>query len=237
MGRYVSQSVSTQPRRKIVRLTASNPSLAIPSWAKVLRVSGCGGGASGAVAAINATTMGSGGGAGAFAHDVCLALPTGVLTLAAIIGAAGAAVASTNGSSGNAGGATTLAIAGLPTLTLEGGKAGNAGGTSVFGGQAYFGASKFNTGLTFNDMLAAAGLQAGKPGGGGSQPNEGYGEGACSAFGDGGLGRASPASDVNGNNASGYGAGGSGGNCFSGASKTSGAGSPGLLILEFLEAL
>lgn len=84
----------------------------------------------------------------------------------------------------------------------------------------------------------ASTLSAGAQGGDGASQNGGFGAGGQSLFGAGGAGLAAgPTSTANGANATGYGAGGAGALWVSGGAATSGAGSPGLLILEFVEGV
>lgn len=84
----------------------------------------------------------------------------------------------------------------------------------------------------------ASTLGVGATGGSGTTANDGFGAGGHSLFGAGGAGLAAgPSANTNGADATGYGAGGAGALWLSGGNATSGAGSPGLLILEFVEGV
>ena len=133
--------------RKSVRfLTSSNAAVAIPSWAQngggCLFVSGCGGGG-------GATGATSYGGSGAWATRHQILIPSGATTLSATVGTAGSSV-------GGAGGASTITIGGTVALSLGGG----AGSSSGAGGKvAIYGADPFScfqatasTGGTLNDV-------------------------------------------------------------------------------------
>lgn len=106
-----------EPRRKIVTLTASDSSVAIPSWAQggkgIVYVTGCGAGGGGR------TSTGASGGQGAWARDFQVLIPQAVSTMNCVIGAGGAA--------GTNGGSTTVTIAGTTVLSLGGGHGGETG--------------------------------------------------------------------------------------------------------------
>lgn len=240
-------------RYRLAPITASNASIAVPSWAQggkgLVLVSGVGGGASGGVAN-TVSNRGSGGGAGAFAHDFPMLIPSGVTTLAAVIGAGGASVtpASATAADGNHGGDTTLTV-GSMKLTLQGGRLGQGGGSTSLGGIPYVGSTPIFDGTwvstvggapdTTNQRFegytsGASRLGVGARSGGGSSLVGGYGSGAYGPFGGGGAGVSSNAANQSGGAATGYGAGGAGANNNT-AVHSSGAGAPGLLLLEFVE--
>jgi len=94
--------------------------------------------------------------------------------------------------------------------------------------------------ITRTDPIAASSLAGvaftGTNGGQGNDAGHGWGAGAASFFGKGGDSKpASPTVNTNGANATGYGAGGAGALWVSGGAVTAGAGTPGILILEFVE--
>lgn len=249
-----------QPRRRTVVLTTSNASLPIPSWVQggkgIVYVTGCGGGASGRIT-ITSGERGPGGGAGGFAVRHPMSIPAGVTTCAAVIGSGGAAVSAANNAFGVHGGETSLTI-GSQVLRLEGGVGNGAGVTAGSRGWAYMGAQP-PAGATltagsgpFGIIATSSGnslgqigampstLGFGAFGGAGSTANGGRGAGGYSLFGAGGaaLGAApSLGANVPGAAATGYGAGGAGARYESGGAVSSGAGSPGLLILEFVEGV
>lgn len=215
MGRYLTPSGavagggSSSMRSQRHVLTASNPALAVPAWAKAMRVSGVGGGGGGSVAfgTIGAVNAGGGGG---IAHDALLPL-IGVATLAIVIGAGGIGKAAGSSGQGGAGGNTTLTF-GAHVLTLEG-----ANGTPR--GRAYIGPAPGSSGWSVD--APSAGLMPGYI--------AGTDNGAPSPWGGGGLYEPSAIGD--GGNATGYGSGGGGSHGGKG-----GNGAPGLMIIEFLEA-
>lgn len=230
---------SVAPKRQVVTLTASNASLAIPSWAQggkgVVYVTGCGAGASGGVS-VGSGTRGDGGGSGAVAEDLPIVIPSGVSTLNAQIGAGGAAVSSTIAASGNAGGATTLTVGAAIRLVLQGGGV----SSSAYNAFPYIGSDTktwlsiaangtdlntipgYGVGNGTNQRVKGSGsgrLFPGQRASGGSLSAHGFGEGASSPFGAGGPGLAAgPTTNSNGVNATGYGAGGSGALVASGTS-------------------
>ena len=86
MGRFTSGGGAV-PRKQSIRLTASNPSVAIPSWARIAYITGTAPGGGGA----NSTTSGQrggGGGAGGYANRLPLQI-TNETSLAVTIGAPG----------------------------------------------------------------------------------------------------------------------------------------------------
>lgn len=246
MGRFLSGGSGSVPRKQSVRLLASNPSVAIPSWARVAYVTGCGSGASGSIGD-------SGGGAGAFAVRHPVLIPDGVTTLAAVIGAAGAAVTGSAAAPGNIGGATTMTM-GSTVLRLNGGGNGasSAGGHAV-GGWPYINSVAFvnnpslgvgtswlgisNPGGASSATGASAGAATLGPGAAGGVPTVAgaWGTGGSGPFGSAQPRMSAPAANASGTDAQGYGAGGTAAST-SGGTVTSGAGSPGFLLIEFEEA-
>ena len=215
MGRYITGiagatgGAGMRSERHVI--TASNPALAVPAWAKVARVSGVGGGGGGPV--VFGTTGGvASGGCGGIAHDALFPL-IGVASLAIVIGAGGLGKAAGSTGDGGAGGATTL-TAGSLVMTLE-------GATGGVRGRAYIGTAAPAAG--YSDGAVAAGLMPGYYG----APT---GDGTPSPWGGGGAAQTGAAGD--GGDATGYGAGGGGSHGGRG-----GHGSPGIVILEFLEAV
>lgn len=241
MGRFLSGASGSVPRSLRHVFEASNPSFAIPSWARVICVSGVGGGGSGGVRATTGA-RGGGGGSGAHAIDLPLIIPLGVTTIAVAIGVAGAAVSAAAATLGNAGGATTLMLGSALAVRLNGGGAGQADG---LGGPAGIPEIYPRLNITNGGISPSAPWQAtqarvvgGLQGGDGSAATGGFGGGAVGHFGLGGAAlAAAPSVNTPGGNASGYGAGGAGALWLSGGAVSSGAGTPGILICEFLEAL
>lgn len=218
MGRYLTPSAgagsgdsgSMRTQRHV--LTASNAALAVPAWAKVMRVHavGAGGGGSvafGTVGAVNA------GGCGGIAAGAILPL-IGVATIAVTVGPGGVGKAA--GSTGPGGkGADTVIVAGPLTMVLE-------GATGIIRGRAFIGTLP-PVGGYVSDGQASAGLMAG-------YQNTDNVDGCMSPFGGGGAGVHGETGD--GANAHGYGSGGGGSHGGKG-----GNGAPGLAIIEFLEAM
>jgi hypothetical protein len=134
------RSIIGAPRHQRFLLTTSNAALPVPSWAQggkgALYVSGCGGGGG------RGGGNGGFGGSGAFAVDHPVVIPSGVITVSAVVGAAGAAAPDADSSGGN-GGSTSVTLGGVLALNLGGGVggqptsnggSGGAGGTpSVYG--------------------------------------------------------------------------------------------------------
>lgn len=239
MSGVTLSSVVAQPRSRTVVLTSSNAAVPVPEWAGLVYVTGCGAGASGSI--ISTTGSGAGGAAGAFAIRHPIPIPDAVSSIAVTVGAAGAAVGPVSSGAGNAGGTTSITVDTV-TLHLGGGLAPAANSTSPKGGVPRFDNSSgdhtsyipiSNNGATMREGLAASStLGVGSAGGSGNNVQGYFGAGGWSPFGGGGAGRwATPAVDTNGEDATGYGAGGSGGR----GTATSGAGSPGMVILEFVE--
>lgn len=246
MGRFVSGGSGPRSLRQVFE--ASNPSFAIPSWARFMRVTGVGGGASGGIRTTTGT-RGSGGGSGFHCTDLPLFIPSGVTTLAVAVGAAGAAVSAAAATNGNAGGNTTLTLGSLLALRLDGGAPGQSSGNSPTvpntSGVIVNPALNITGALTNGGFALTGGMSAANPylngsvfNGNGLNSDGGFGAGSSSMFGRGGDGLAAgPSVNTNGANASGYGAGGAGALWISGGSVSSGAGTAGILICEFLETL
>lgn len=249
MADVTLSSIAGQPRRQIFTLTESNAALAIPSWAQggkgLVYVTGVGGGASGGVN--NGGIYGGGGAAGAYAIRHPLIIPSGQTSCNVVIGAGGAAVTTTGFSNGNRGSDTGITI-GTARLTLRGGEGGYGGGSGGRGGTPDTGPT--GLGWIFDEVAAAGGPWAGHRsvvsggphgitlsiGAGGQEGNTGSrpGSGGHSPWGNGGAGSNQYPNPANGGNATGYGAGGAG-TGTNGTSVTTGAGTPGLLIIEFVE--
>ena len=237
-------------RRATYVLTSSNASFPIPTWAQggkgVVYVTGCGAGGSGGVVAFTSQSAGGGGGGGS-CRALLMPIPAATTTLAATVGAAGSAVSGAATTVGNAGGNTSVSFAGQEILLYGGGGAsapqtGGAGGQAVLNPHtAALTMHRFSPqNTTRTDPIAASYLTGvaftGITGGHGDSANTGWGAGAASFFGKGGDSKpASPTVNTNGANATGYGAGGAGALWVSGGAVTAGAGSPGILILEFVE--
>lgn len=192
-------------------ITASNPALAVPAWAKVARVSGVGGGGGGSV--LFGTTGGvASGGCGGIAANALMPL-NGAAFIAVTIGAGGVGKAAGSSGDGGIGGNTTI-TAGNLVMTLE-------GAGQVMRGRGYMGTIPPAAG--YADTNAAAGLMPG-------YVSANNGDGSPSPFGGGGAADTDAVGD--GGDATGYGAGGGGSHGGRG-----GHGSPGIVILEFLEAV
>lgn len=250
MGRYVTGG--TQPRRKIVTLFASDPSVSIPVWARngraIARITGCGGGSSGAVKNASSAARYGGGGAGAYAVDHPIVIPAGLTTCEVLVGAGGAAVTATTDTLGNVGGATVLTL-GAVVLALLGGGNGDATNPNR-GGLPYVGGpSAVNVPLStilrplaggFSNSTVADGVSGPasrlSKGADGFQVDatSGGSSGAWSPWGAAPLQNAVPVAGVNADPTVGYGAGGQG-VATTGTSVTSGEGAPGFLTIEFVE--
>lgn len=236
----LSNALSSGQRRAVYVLTSSNASFPIPAWAQggkgVVYVTGCGGGAGGNVRVASAQ-RGGGGGGGARANRLPIPIPSGVTTIAAVIGAAGNGGSGAASTDGTAGGDTSVTV-GSTVFTLAGGEVGSgAGGGSggVVNPQANVTAVVLQVGDSGANGLSLL-TSRGIAGGHGGTAQHGFGAGASSEFGAGGAGvSAGPTANTDGGNASGYGAGGAGALWLSGGAATAGNGSPGLLILEFVE--
>lgn len=119
MGRFVSGAGGNVPRKQSIRLLASNPSVPIPSWARVAYITGCGGGAGGSSTAAVSSA--------ASANRFPLLLSPGATTMSVTIGAGGV-----GGGSGAAGGDTIIAIDSVNVLRLTGGPASSVDVTPAF---------------------------------------------------------------------------------------------------------
>lgn len=245
----LTQFLGGKPRRARYTITASNASFPIPAWAQggtgVVLVSGCAGGSSGAIDD-TVSQRGPGGSTGGQCLAVPIYIETGVTTAAIVVGLGGTSVTASADTSGNAGGDTTITV-GTQIVTLKGGLAPTAAGTSL-GGNAHVnipanvttptgeavgpGATPNANGYPYGDKL----IRGARGGAGTAADPDRYGAGASGLFGRGGGGLSSaPANGATGANATGYGAGGAGANCTGPTSTTSGAGSPGIVFLEFVE--
>jgi len=242
-------------RRETHILTSSNPALPIPLWAQggggIVYVTGVGGGAGGSASGL-AASLGAGGGAGGYAVTHPVIIPPGVLSVAAVIGAGGAggSVSSDTTSFGGPGGQTSLTV-GANVIRLNGGGNGTSQ-TSMAGGWAYMnavpmeqsGSSNVGAAWLGATTTASAGsgaasgastLGVGAGGSLGNQNSHGFGAGAPSLFGSCLIRTSAPSANSNGVNATGHGAGGQSAAWFAGGAVTAGNGSPGLLILTFVE--
>ncbi len=250
MGRSLT---ARTPRVETYRVESSNPSYPIPWWAQggrsIVFVSGVGPGGSGAIST-SSSTAGEGGSAGGIAYRVPVLIPSGVSTMNLQIGVPGAAVSATGVANGNNGGDSVLTLS-TTIITLRGGRGG--GQPQGVASAAHFGSANSYRGGSASDFLGQLAptqggislrgplglglLIAGATGQSGS--NIGYGEGGHSPFGQGGAGReAAPfGSNVPGNAGLGFGSGGSGAHYNSGGAVSSGAGAPGLWVLEFAEVM
>lgn len=255
MGRYVTGGSDSQPRRLIVQVPVSNPSIPVPAWAQggkgIVEVTGCGAGASGGIGE-SANSGAVGGGAGANALRFPMTIPAGVTTLAGLIGVGGAAVTAAERKPGNLGGATMLTVGtiklrlngggnnriygggnddlhgegGIPTVGNNDGFAGVMAGPEVVFMRQYQRASGY--------AGPASALSCGSDGGSASQSG-GYSNGGASPWGSAPIRMTSAKAGQNGGSATGYGAGGQATIWSSGAAVTSGAGADGFLTLEFIE--
>lgn len=245
MGRSLSGAGGSVPRSLRQIFTASNPSVAVPSWARAVRINAVAGGASGAVGVPN---HGGGGGAGANAIDLMMLIPSGLSTMDITIGAGAAATTATVDTNGQAGGDTIITLGTSSRVVLGGGQGGFANTGNYAGGGGGQGSFRFDPALTGNGGLplshgieaydTSTGFVPGISGLNGGT-SAGRGAGGYSRFGAGGLGFAALISTpgVNGNPGRGHGSGGSGTRYVSGAAVSSGAGAPGIAIIEFLEAV
>jgi hypothetical protein len=242
MGRYTSGSSGPRTLRQI--FTASNPSVAVPSWARAVRINAVAGGASGAVGVPN---HGGGGGAGANAIDLMMLIPAGLSTMDVTIGAGAAATTATVDTNGQTGGDTIITLGAASRIVLRGGTGGTANAGNYNGGGGGQGSFRFDPVISTDNSIpvtygndtreSANGYVPGISGApGDSGPR---GAGGYSRFGAGGLGFSAliTAPGVNGNPGRGFGSGGSGTRYVSGAAVSSGAGAPGIAIIEFLEAV
>jgi len=236
MGRFVSGAGSDQPRKKTIKLFASDPAVPVPAWAGVVYVTGCGGGGGGGNTSSAGNLRGAGGGASAFSSRAPIPVPSGLATVQVIIGAAGVGAAGGSNAAGTDGGKSTVTVGqqitlfgggGGPSLITSGTK-GGLGGVPVVGGalgRTVVNESQINGEGFFGP---ASPMSAGAPGG---LSNDGAG-GGISIFGAGGLEiKGVVAPGTSGADGTGYGAGGSGGR----DGGRGGNGSPGFIMLEFEE--
>ncbi len=239
MGRYLTPaggSASSTARTQRHVIDANTPALAVPPWAKVLRVSGVGGGAGGAnYTGEMVNYRGAGGGAGGVAHGAQLMI-NGEATVAITIGAGGVGAAGSSGAAGGVGGNTVITM-GAKVITLGGGNGGPSepayggygGGAKFAAGAAY---TNYHAGYTAIDLINRSYLVGLASGAAGGSHDVGCGGGE-SPYGRGGSPMTvAPGSNEPGENAVGRGAGGAG----SRGTGKAGDGQPGLVILEFLEA-
>ncbi len=242
MGRYITGSgaggggAGMRNERHVI--TANTPALAVPVWAKLVKVSGVGGGAGGG----NKTTAGirgAGGGSGGVARDAILPVAAEA-TIAITVGAGGAGASGGSNAVGGDGGNTVITL-GSKAITLFGGTEGSADASSTAnGGDARMGAPGHYAAFAGESARSAGAYQADGNNGlyfgfGGLRGDSDVpgGAGAASPYGAGGAVVAYPvAANTVGANGVGYGSGGAGGH---GTGK-GGDGAPGLVIIEFLEA-
>lgn len=250
MGRYMTGN--SQPRRRIVTLFASNPSVPIPVWARsgksIALVTGVGGGSSGAVKKLESGTRYGGGGAGAFAVEHPVIIPAGLATCSVLIGAGGAAVTANADTLGTVGGATVLTL-GAAVLGLLGGGNGDPanpdrGGFPYVGGPSAVAipapgilrplAGGFGTTTVADGVSGPASRLSKGADGRNDTAAAGGSTGGWSPWGAAPLQNALPVNGVNAQATVGYGAGGSG-VATNGPVVTSGEGRPGFLTIEFVE--
>lgn len=235
-----------QPRRRVVTLTASDATLPVPSWAQggkgIVYVTGVGAGAGGKGGSNTDGTTSHAGGAGAWAMDLPLIIPSGVATLNCQIGTKGTGGAFAT--EGTAGGATTITGSAL-MLTLGGGLASVPTTASPNGGVPLIGtatgAYNSNTStmaLTGAHLPQSQGFRCGRGASGGTASGNlefaTVRAGGPSPLGNPGI---NGTAGNPGGNASGYGAGGGAGWSAAGAGTIGGDGADGVLILTFVEGL
>lgn len=247
MGRYLTPTDSGAGgpmRSEFHVIESSTPALPIPAWAKLARITGVGGGAGGGNRT-DAGVRGAGGGSGGIARNVLLPID-GEGSVSIAIGAGGAGAAGGSASVGGNGGNTVISI-GSKAITLFGGIEGSMSSSSARYADARMGSpGQYAASTLFGDSLSSGantwgvdavggiGLYPGLAGARGDSGGAGAGCGAASPFGPGGAAVAYPvAADTVGANGIGHGSGGAGGH---GTGK-GGDGVPGIVILEFLEAL
>lgn len=234
MERYPANATAARTHKWT--FDASDPAYPIPTWAQngksYLKVTGGGAGASGSIET-SSSGIGAGGGAGAIAEGFVMRIPAGIATLAASIGLGGSPVTANAETKGNVGGSTSVAI-GAVTFVLPGGNAGANAASFVPAMLNPAGVAQgLNTGAQIGGLPNCyQGAPGGNPGSG-----AGSGAGGPSPFGvaGNGLTTVSPAVNVQGVNASGRCAGGSGAMYYSGAPVTSGRGADGWLTIEIVE--
>jgi len=248
----LSQFLGFVPRRRVLRFTASSPSVPIPSWARVAYITGCGGGGGGGGldsgdSANIGTPLASGGASAAWAINFPIMIPDGVTTVDVQIGAGG--TAGPNDANGNTannhggdGGHTSITV-GAFSVVLGGGGRGLSGGT--VSGAPSRGVAGVVDPLGGNGPLIEGTIGNGYQSAAHNEANAfgpfraipagmtGNSAGAGSFFGKGGY-RATSGTDANRVLPTGFGSGGSGG--LAGGPSAS-AGRPGFLMLEFVEGL
>lgn len=248
MGRFLSGGSGGAPRKQAIR-PASNPSVAIPSWARVAYISGTAAGGGGGNASGSNTDRGGGGGAGAFCNRVPLQL-NGEASLAVVIGAIGTGAASNSGASGTAAGNVSVTVGSLQ-LRLQGGQAGGGGagvaGGGGLGGRAVVGRSddavlfpsngsggvpwgQTGAGISSGVLAASPMIGDGAPGAGGNLTPRG--SGGLSIYGAASRGTEAATTNTGPQAALGYGGGGGG----STGTVAAGDGGPGFILIEFEEA-
>lgn len=219
-------AASSGPRRETHVLTDSDAALAVPSWAQggngLAYVTMCGGGQGGGNR-VGGSVSGGGGSPTVFRYP--LLIPSGVTTINCQVGAGGAGAAANSNIDGAAGGESSV-TAGSASVRISRTN-GLVSGTVTTGGD--FSGQQGNA-LASADMatLIYAGGTGTTTAVGGN-----LGAGGRSALGVGGSGWATAPTNTAGDPAKGYGA---GGGIGYGTGK-GGDGAPGLLIVEFAEAL
>lgn len=226
MSRYITPPAVDVPRKKTIKLFASNPSVAVPAWAGVVYVTGCGAGAGGSNSTV-AGQRGAGGIAGAYAIRAPIPLD-GEAVISVVIGAPGGGAAGSSNTLGGVGGSTVITVGGRAlTLSTRAHFGSIASITSSVDSRPWTPTLVNQAGTNWDNPLAP-----GAVGGLGSSGPEGMGAGGFGPFGGGGDGVANPpAANAPGADATGFGAGGAGSN---GTGKA-GDGSPGFVMLEFEE--
>ena len=208
----------------VVFTTAGTTSWTVPAnvtKAKVTVVGGGGGGGGASVSSTGSSTYsyGGGGGAGGTAIGVVTGLTPGG-TVSITVGAAGTAGF---GAGGNGGSSSFGA-----SISATGGSGGTNAGTNASGAA---GASGSGSGGSLNLSALVAALSGRDSGGNGGWPFLGLGSGGNTGL------AITIGSALNGSAGSGYGAGGSGGsiyaNAFVSVGRTGGAGTSGIVIVEY----
>lgn len=243
MGRYTSDTGGGQPRKKTIKLFASDPAVPVPAWAGVVYVTGCGGGGGGGNQSATAGARGGGGGAGGYCVRLPVALAGEELASIIIGDASAGALGGSTASAPDAG--NTVVMIGARVITLFGGRGGLAsamlvaiGGYAVIGSAVGLSSGQPTQGPFGSDLVSqglngpSSPLSSGAGGAIGNNAASGYGAGGLSIFGAGGDGLASvPGANASGGDASGFGSGGAG----SHGTGKAGDGSPGFVMLEFEE--
>ncbi len=236
MGRYITGSgaggggAGMRNERHVI--TANTPALAVPVWAKLVKVSGVGAGGGGGNNTNADVWRAAGGGSGGIAKDALL-IVAGETIVSIAIGTPGAGAAGGSNAAGANGGDTVITM-GAKVITLHGGGGGSemASGSPGAGGRAHSGAT--DSASDPNAFMDARAFQLGLSYGIAGERGDEGGRGAPSLLGQGGEAYPTtpvPANNIGGN-AVGHGAGGAGGK----GSGKGGDGAPGIAIIEFLEA-